>query len=396
MGTKVNEWRVKNLKIALGLVVRSLNRDVNIIEFLKNAKEFNHKIDEVIIAYSEEYNKEMVEEIKEYSTLQLMKINHNHELKYQLRNIGLNNEDINTLIYSKIYEKSGLIPYGKNRNNVVIKAIMDKMDVLFFVDDDVKPCVLTKDKGKIYEVEVDFLGEHLNYLMGENYVTSSDYTGFYIVPPMKFHNMEHLIRGLQKGQIFEKSFIKNHGYLTLASCKNRNITRTNKILGGNVAIRLDIFDEILPFFSSVYKVRDEYYLTRGEDTLLGLAIDKIDNKFFLDIDVKIFHDTFNDFPTPPNIVDDESVKDRFFYACMGWIGRNPFLNWLLDRDLKKYYERTRKALVIGAPAIAKYLDDKRFLLLPEALNESYKNLDNMIIEYFEFRNTWNKFIRKKK
>jgi hypothetical protein len=80
---------------------------------------------------------------------------------------------------------------------------------------------------------------------------------------------------------------------------------------------------------------------------------------------------------------------------MGWVGRNPFLNWILNRDLKDYYERTRKALVVGVPSIVKYLDDERFFLLIEALDESYKNLSKMIIEYYQLRNTWNKFIEKK-
>lgn len=384
------------MKIALGLVVRNLDEKVNVLKFLENAKKYGHKIDEVIIAYSESYSKNLAKEIEKFSELKLLKINHCHELEYQLSNIGMNNEDIKNLIYSEDYEKCSLIPYGKNRNNVVLKAIMDDMDILFFVDDDVKPSVLMKNGNRIKEIEIDFFNEHLKYLKGENYVTSSDYTGYYIVPPMKFPNMDHLIRGLQKGAIFGKSFVKEHGYLTLGRLNRREIFKTNKILGGNLAIRLEIFEDILPFFSSVYKVRNNTYLTRGEDTLLGLEIDKIDEKFFLDIDVKIFHDTFNDFPNPPDILNDDTVKDRFYYACMGWIGRNPFLNWILDRDLKKYYERTRKALVIGAPAISKYLDDKRFLILPEALDEAYKNLNRMIIEYYQLRNIWKKFIEKKK
>jgi len=380
------------MKIALGLIVRKLNEKVNILNFLENSKKYDHTIDEVIIAYSESYDEALAEKIEEYAQLKLLKINHCHELTYRLKEIGLDNELINDLIYSDFYDEYGLVPYGKNRNNVLIQAIVDKMDVLFFVDDDVKPSVLIKNGTEIKEIEIDFFEEHLKYLKGEIYVTSSDYSGYYIVPPMRFKNMEYLIRGLQKGAMFNKSFVNVHGYLTVDKYENRSVSKTDKVLGGNLAMRLDIFNDILPFFSGVYEVRGEHYLTRGEDTLLGLTIDKVDHKFFLDIDVKIFHDTFDDFPTAPCIMKDQLVKDRFFYACMGWIGRNPFLNWLLERDLEEYYERTRKALVIGAPAIAEHLEDRRFYLLPEALDQSYLNLDKMIVKYYKLRNNWREFM----
>jgi hypothetical protein len=381
------------MKIALGLTVRNLNENVNILNFLENAKKYNHTIDEVIIVYSGSYDEDLADKIEEYTQLKLLKINHCHELTYRLKENGLDEDLIKDLIYSDIYDEHGLIPYGKNRHNVLIQAIVDKMDVLFFVDDDVKPSVLIENGTRILEVEIDFFSEHLNYLEGDVYVTSSDYSGYYIVPPMRFKNMEYLIRGLQKGAMFNKSFVYEHGYLTVDKFENRSVSKTDKVLGGNLAMRLEIFNDILPFFSSVYEVRGKHYLTRGEDTLLGLDINNIEDKFFLDIDVKIFHDTFDDFPTAPCIMKDQSVKDRFFYACMGWIGRNPFLNWLLERNLEEYYERTRKALVIGAPAIAEHLDDRRFYLLPEALDQAYLNLDKMIVKYYKLRNNWREFMK---
>lgn len=380
------------MKIALGLIVKELTPEVNILKFLRNAEKYGHTIDEVIIAFSHSVDDVMVAAIRQYTTLRLMQINHCHELYYRLEEKGLDRETIRDLLYSEFFEKSGLVPYGKNRNNVLIQALVDEMDILFFIDDDVNPSVLVKSGDHIDEIEIDFFEEHLKYLKDNVYVTSSDYSGYYIVPPMRFKNMEYLIRGLQKGALFNKSFVNEYGYLTVDKYYRRNVTKTDKVLGGNLAMRLDIFHDILPFFSDVYKVRDEFYLTRGEDTLLGLKIDEIEGKDFLDIDVKIFHDTFDDFPKPPNILTDDHVKDRFFYACMGWVGRNPFLNWLLDRNLKSYYERTRKALVIGAPALVKYLDDERFYLLPEALDQAYLNLDEMMVKYYKLRNNWRKLM----
>jgi len=143
------------LKVAIGLIVKILDESVNILCFLKNAKKYNHKIDEVIVAYSEGYSDKFVDEMKKYVTVKLLKINYCYELEYQLKNIGLNDEEIKSLIFSEDCELYNLIPYGKNRNNVVIKAIVDNMDILFFVDDDVRPTVLIKNEGGIEEVEIN-------------------------------------------------------------------------------------------------------------------------------------------------------------------------------------------------------------------------------------------------
>lgn len=383
------------MKVGVGLIVKDLNYDVNILKFLENATKYNHHIEEVIIAYGRSFDVELKKEIEQYAPLKLIKINQATALKRDLRKLGLAKEEVESLIYSENYDKYGLIPYGKNRNNVVLRAILDGLDILFFIDDDVEPCVLIDNNGKVQKVEIDFFKEHLDYLQGDIYVTTSDYSGYYIVPPMKYPKMEYLIRGVQKGAIFKKSFANASG-LTLDKYDKRQVFKTDKILGGNLAIRLEIFDEILPFFSDVYSLKGESFLTRGEDTLLGLSINKIPNKYFLDIDVKIFHNTFGDYPRVPDILSEDRIKDRFFYACTGWIGRNPFLNWLLDRDLKDYYKRTRKALTVGVGATVEYLEDERFFILPEALDAAYENLENMILNYYKLRNIWKKFIELKK
>lgn len=86
--------------------------------------------------------------------------------------------------------------------------------------------------------------------------------------------------------------------------------------------------------------------------------------------------------------------DRFYYACMGWVIRNPFLNWIRNKysistekiNIEKRYE----SLVIGSGSAAEYFNDKRFLKLPKAFNLSYQKLDTDIRHYENLMSIWTK------
>mgnify|MGYP006290989025 CR=1 FL=1 len=169
---------------------------------------------------------------------------------------------------------------------------------------------------------------------------------------MCFNGMKELFLGLQKEDAYD--FVINsekHNCLNLDNDKKRKVFETSKILGGNVAIKLSNSKEIEPFFSTVYNVKGENFLTRGEDTLLGIKF-KNSHKKCIDIDTKIFHDTFGNYPKVPDIKKNKSIRDRFFYTCLGWIGRNPFLNWLKGEDVKEAENRQKEKLVIGSKAVA--------------------------------------------
>ncbi|MFA7575260.1 MAG: hypothetical protein WCY14_07190, partial [Arcobacteraceae bacterium] len=133
--------------------------------------------------------------------------------------------------------------------------------------------------------------------------------------------------------------------------------------------------------------------TRGEDTLMGIKF-RNSQKKCIDIDTKIFHNTFGNYPKVPDIKKDKSIRDRFFYTCMGWIGRNPFLNWLKGIDVKEVKKWQKEKSLIGSRAITSYLGDKRFLILPEALEKSYNGLGRVINEYEDTMKAWDDLIEK--
>jgi hypothetical protein len=383
------------VKISIATITKDFNSLEPINDFLENASKYKHKIYSIIIVYSGNCNFHLVESLREKVKVFLLKVNDSPEIIKSLNKIGISKENIGILLDCNTLKEHNLVPYGMNRNYALIQALLNGMEALFFIDTDVYPKVLVKENKKIQEKEIDFIGRHLEYLKKkEVIITTSDYSGYSIIPPMHFKGMKEFFLSLQKEDNYE--FVKNsekHSCLNLDNDKKRNVFETSKILGGNVAIKLSDYKEIKPFFSTVYNVNGEHFLTRGEDTLLGIKFKNCQKKC-IDIDTKIFHNTFGNYPKVPDIKKDKSIRDRFFYTCLGWIGRNPFLNWLKGEDVKEVKKLQKEKSLIGSRAIASYLRDERFLILPEALEESYNNLGRIINEYENTMKAWDNLIEK--
>ena len=154
-------------------------------------------------------------------------------------------------------------------------------------------------------------------------VTSSDYSGYNILPPASFEGMTDLLWGLHKedmSEFWQSSEI--HGGLIVQEAGESNLQPTTKVLGGNMGIRMSALMMLPPFFSPYYFYNKTPLLARGEDTLMGLAASR--SHIFLDIQTPIFHDTCGDYPQIPDLQNNSSVRDRLYYACTGWIGCNVF------------------------------------------------------------------------
>jgi len=386
------------MNISFGMITKEITTVEPLDEFLDNAKRYGHEIYSVVIAHSGIANPDAVREIEKRVPVHLVKINAADEMCDALEEMGMSKKSIKSLVTCDHLEKSGLVGYGKNRNNVVMKSMLTGSDVLVFVDTDVYPKLLVETANGVVKQEIDFIGEHMKHLsMDSVMITTSDYSGYYIIPPMSFTGMEQLYRGLQKESVcdFLQAGMEHHCFVP-ANYPDNKPFQTNKILGGNVAIKLSVFEHVLPFFSSVYEFDGQKYLTRGEDTLLGLELERSETIKCMDIDLRIFHNTYSTYPTVPDILTDENIRNRFYYACMGWVGRNPFLNWLTNKNVEAMHKFQRKALVEGAPAVAEYLNDDRFLKLPEALDAAYEHLDIMIEEYHAMAIGWKEFVSKYK
>lgn len=384
------------MKISFGMVIKDFITLEPIKDFLENAKKYGHNIHSVIIAYQRKCDKHIVEQLRKLVDVHIIKVFDQHDyLRKELSELGISNGDLRVLLDYRGKGEEQLIPYGQNRNHVVIKGLLTGTEILFFIDSDVYPKVLYYKNNKIIEQEIDFVGGHLEYLLKDKiYVTTSDYTGYYIIPPMNFKGMKELFTGLQKNAAFEYiSQSCEHNCLNVRPSYNRNAFITNKILGGNVGIKLDIFKSLIPFFSTSYTVNGKEYLSRGEDTILGSQISKANYINCIDVDLKIFHNTFGNYPNIPDILYSQNIKDRFFYTCMGWIGRNPFMNWLNGENIGNIKKVQCDNLIYGAKKISEYLNDDRFMILPEALNQSYNQLERVINEYEQFIKSWKNIIK---
>ena len=298
-----------------------------------------------------------------------------------------------TLLKCPIDTKKGLVPYGFNRTIVVIEALLRKMDILFFVDSDIYPVALKKTKDGIITEEIDFFGEHLKHLKGETLITTGEYSGYNILPPAMFDGMEDLLAGLQKSEMTDywrtsethRSLMYQPDIKTAKPC--------SKILGGNTAIKLSAFSVLPPFFSTYYSVGNEMFLCRGEDTVLGAAIAK-SGLPCTDIGLNPLHDTYKNYPKEPNLHTDKDVQERFYYACTGWVGRNPFLNYLIGNDLEATKEYQKMRLIPGLQALSDYTSNPKFNTIIKNFEESWKSLDGQISEYEKVLEAWSEFTKR--
>ncbi|MZQ74968.1 MAG: hypothetical protein GT589_02285 [Peptoclostridium sp.] len=370
------------MKMALAVITKYVNDKMSLLEFLYNARRHDQIIDRLIIVYSHGCESHYVERLREIVELDLIRVNEFGEFEDRVKAMGLSHDECRKLIYSPTLESNGIVPYSKYRNIALLQALFTQMDVIFFIDTDVYPRILLGENNHMEEV--DYFGTHLKYLRENNiYITTSDYSGYFIIPPMDFEHIEGFMEGIQKESALP--LIKDatgHRCISHGSLGNKHVRPTDKFLGGNLAIKLSSMEHLPPFFSSTYHVGEEVVLTRGEDTIMGLCAAQSHIKA-LDIDFLIFHDTFGNFPHMPDIRKEKCIKDRFYYACLGWIGRNVFYNYIRGLDYKEIYEKQKELLIKTSPYAASYLNDERFRRLPEAIDTAYMNLGRMVDEYEE-------------
>ncbi len=382
-------------KIALGLITRYLDDPMPILRFLDNAEKFGHCIDQVIVAYSHGVTKAAVASIEERTRITVVEAYGDANMRSRLLFAGLNADEVDGLLDVPSWPRHQEVPYGAYRNAVLIQALLGGMDYLLFFDTDVQPVVLTAlRKDKPFWQEIDFVGTHMASLSGERVaVTTSEYSGYYIIPPMSHEGLGDLLFGLGKGMALEYlEDCHEHRCLNLGTAWPGLPAPTVKPLGGNLGLSLDEPRCLAPFFSTIYKTDGACVLGRGEDTLLGQTLSDFEGRM-IDVDLRIFHDTYDDFPQTPDIRM-KPVRDRFYRACLGWIGRNPFMTWYMNRlgRLKTSFEAEinlqKMGLIAGGESAAQFLDDPRFAKLPLAFEDSYKALPQAIDRYQHLMFGW--------
>lgn len=391
--------KTRQSKVAYGVIVRSLDDPTHIERFLTNAEAHHHPIDRVIVAASHGFNTRTVDVLRRRTELTLVDAYRDEELSDRLQNSGMLLEDIDHLLDYPHWSHAGEVPYGAYRNAVLVDAVLEGMDYLLFFDSDVQPRVLTAlTDGQCLWQEVDFVGAHLDTLASsEVHVTTSDYSGYYIIPPLQFEGLSDLLFGLGKGMVLEyMEDCVSHACLNLGPEHRSDPIPTDKPLGGNLGLSLDRIGELAPFFSVLYDYNGLWVKGRGEDTLLGQALRYLEGAM-LDIDLRLFHETYVDFPLVPDIRR-APIRDRFYRACLGWIGRNPFMTWFRDQagaletSFAEEIERQRTGLRCGGKQAAVALGDARLARLSEAFEAAYAQLPDAIDQYQRLISGWRAFL----
>jgi len=387
--------KLKNPSIALGLITRHFDDPGPIFRFLDNATEHDHVIDRVIVAYSHSKDESTITALTNRIKLDLLNVSGPDLLEVEMHRSGIAPEASDALLDLPDGGPEGEIPYGAYRNAVLFKALLEGIDYLLFFDTDVEPRILTRLEGMDARWEgADFVGTHLRSLDKERVsATTSEYSGYYIIPPISFPGLGDLLNGLGKGMALEyMEDCMDHRCLNLGPVSPGIPKPTDKPLGGNLGLDLSKAWRLAPFYSTVYSFSGLTIKGRGEDTLLGQAISASGGKI-MDVDLRIFHHTYNHFPVAPDIRK-KSIRDRFYWACLGWIGRNPFLSWYLDQhgiletDWRSENILQRIGLEIGGESAATYLQDDRFKHLVNAFEASFEALPEAIERYQRLMRGW--------
>jgi len=303
---------------------------------------------------------------------------------------GISGDVQRVLLECPIDTKSGLVPYGFNRMMVVMEAILRGVDTLFFADSDVYPKVLIKKQDRYELEEIDFFGAHLEHLNSGSEITTGEYSGYNILPPASFEGMGDLLIGVQKPEMLDYwKTSETHRSLVIQAEKIEP-KPCSKVLGGNLAIKLASFANLPPFFSSYYTLNDELFLCRGEDTMLGMGITEHGIKC-TDIGINPLHDTYKDYPAEPDLKNDRSVQERFYYACTGWVGRNPLFNHIIGNDLKTTRENQREHLERGLRSLAEYTGNQKFNEVLKNFDASWDSVNRYINEFESVSEAWESF-----
>lgn len=382
-------------RIALAHITRSLDDPAPAQRFLKNARDYGHRVERLIVAYSHGVDDQAVQTLRRLTRLDLVLASGDSRLWRRLSEAGLTDREVNGLLDVPSWRAWNETPYGTYRNAALFTALLEGIDYLIFFDSDVWPReLISVVDGRALWNEIDYVGEHLTTLSLPGVIaTSSEYSGYYIIPPMDFDGLDQLLIGLGKAS-------ETHCLNRLADGRGLTISKpgevrtgpTEKLLGGNLGLSLVNPEQILPFYSSGYEFGGRYVLGRGEDTFLSHGLLALRSEM-IDIKLPVFHDTFADYPSKPSIQSSQ-VLERFYNACLGWIGRNPLLAWrraelgLLNASLESEFERQRRGLQLGGRKAARYLSDSRFESLADAFEMSVAALPQSIARYRSLMSGW--------
>lgn len=301
--------------------------------------------------------------------------------------------------------------YAKARNTILYEAVEEKMDYLFFWDDDEYPLAALKEGKDIKWIKQDNILQHLKNI--ENADITYGYRCGIInpLPTVKYNDIiteevyEQFIEAIENDAIsWDKVqlMLENDsgiGYANeqIALYKKeievvKEIGRANVLFGSGVCLNLTHLDKIPAF----YNPPD----ARGEDTFFSCSLKEIGAKV-LRIPVYHFHDGFlkftflmeGKFPKRLKRItsEDNGVSLRFRRTVTGWTKYKPLLYYISDtNNYENIIQQSKTKLKNSVQKISTAFENCDLTDLPSILDDYDNKVKKHYEEYIEVNKIWNK------
>ena len=403
----------KEIKLGIGFVTGRSNvcKIINSYykDMIKQTENYDKKINlTVFILFDTEYQHTLREDFYDINQEVFSSINIKYitpeciekEIKHLVAKTNIDEENL------KLFFGHG---HAKGRNTVMYYALKYKLDYLLFWDDDEYPVAILKNHGKNTWIKQDNILEHIKFMEQNNAdITVGHHCGYISpIPYINFNenfteqNLKDFIDVISNDIISWESIkekMKNHNGVTYANINQANGIGSTEIksdgigkwiAGSTLCLNLNNIDKIPAFYNPP--------VSRGEDTFFSTALG--DAKVFR-IPVYHFHDGFLKYTCimdgiyPKSLrqinVQEESIKNRFLNASLGWIRYKPLLLYIKDKkSYRKEILDMKSKLKLIIPNLNSIFEDNCFSSLLVELEKYDKAVLNYYRDYQRTNEIWN-------
>lgn len=300
--------------------------------------------------------------------------------------------------------------HAKGRNTVMYYAMKNKMDYLLFWDDDEYPVATYKDQGKNTWLKQKNIVQHIKFMEEENAdITIGCHCGYISpIPYIDFNEkfteedlkgfIEVISNEIVSWETIKEKMKNNNGvtYANIDIAKGKGAYEIKSdgtakwVAGSTLCLNLNNKDKIPAFYNPPF--------ARGEDTFFSTLLD--DTKV-IRVPVYHFHDGFlkytciMDGKYPKCLrkihIKEDSIKERFLKASLGWIRYKPLLLYIKNREsYKEKIKNIISKLEEIVPKLNTIFEDNCFSELLIELEKANQNVEQDYKDYEKTNEVWKK------
>lgn len=295
--------------------------------------------------------------------------------------------------------------YAGMRNAILFTAIKNKMDYLLFLDDDEYPVAVTNTRSTAVWGGQHVLATHLNYIKNAD-ITNGHHCGYVSpIPQIEFNktmneaDFRQLIEALGNDIINWENIrsVMQNGGVTYADTRIltsdtaqevEEVNHAKFISGANLCINLTDPTRVSPFFNPPG--------ARGEDTFLSTCLTE---RKVLRVPCYTFHDGFSTYnhltegvlPIKLKSIqaNRESIINRFYRACVGWVRYKPLLLRLTQpENYENRIEQMRTDLSVTLPKASRFFQKRSFLGILKELDQYHATVDQHAQQFQDVKAIW--------